>query len=580
MRLHGKTRYILASILVLILYSGPFLDMKTSGQIFQLSDLYVYVRVDMDEDAIAVYNVNLSMGPKTIRALEEANWTLKIQLPKWAASNLVSSAEMPKLILEDKHEVDLKLEEETDYDYLVAEIPPVQTDRLNATVKFGLVQRDEIYDDRVGFKLPVLTGFNIMPEYVNFTFLTTGTIREYSLRYFNPILSNNTVIGLWNQYFRTRTVGNITGKISFSKPFDRCIIKSLFREITVTQRFRVFVKDHLKLKYVGNTYRGEILKLIIPSNIGQVLRAKDALGPLQTSSVASESNTSIITVNSRYLLKSGQEYEVSIEYSIPVKDVLVNTSGSLIAVSLKGLANYNDIINNYHLSVKVEGERSWRVNLGSITTDIEAGKVFLYSMTNAMPGVLVQPLEISFIFVQLESGRSISVISGLLTVFVLLVIDLFKEKAVKPPRELKMKEIETLIDDFIQALKEKIDYEARLEDSKVKNALGKLSSKDYRVNVEEYDRRISRAEDRISRILEQLVKSMKAGEEIKRRYAVFEEMDNDSKKIIDNAIDRFRRGMIARNVFENLSERYMKENKRRREMAANEVYSALERLVS
>lgn len=576
-----KTRSILASILVLILFSSLPVSIETSGQIFELSDLYVYVRVNMNEEAIAFYNVNMTMGPRTMRALREANWTFKIQLPKWAASNLVSSVDMPKLFLEKGNMVALKLEEKTDYDYLVAEIPPIQSDRLNATVKFGLVQRDEISEDRVGFRLPVLTGFSIMPEYVNFTFITTGTIIEYSLLYFNPIFSNATVIGLWNQYFRTKTVGNATGKIRFPSRyfFDRCVIESLVREITVTEQLQVSVRDRLKLKCAGISYRSEILELSIPSNIDQILKVKDVLGPLRTHSVATGLNTSILTVYSRYPLRPGQEYEVSVEYSIPVKNILVNASGSLITVWLKNLVNYSDIVNRYSLSVKVEGRRGWRITVEFAATNVKAGEVFSRNVTNAMPDVLVQPLEISFTSVQLESGRSLSIILGLLTVFVLLVVDLFREKTVKELR--REKEVEPLIDDFIRALREKIDYEARLEDTKVKNALGKLSSKNYRVGVEEYSRRISGTEKKISRILEQLsIKNPKAGEEVKRRYAVFEEINSDSKKMVDSAIERFRGGRTTRSVFENLTEKYLKENRKRRETAANDVYSALERLLS
>jgi hypothetical protein len=579
-----RTGSTLASILVLILVSSLLLSAKTFSQVFELSDLYVYVRVDMDEEAIALYRVNLTMGPKTIRALSEANWTFKIQLPKWASPNLVLSTDMPKLFLENGEKVTLKLEEEADYDYLVAEIPTIQADRLNVTVRFGLVQRDEVSEDYVGFKLPVLTGFSIMPEYVNFTFLTTGAIREYSylLRYFNPIFSNTTVVGLWNQYFRTTAVGNVTGKIAFSKSFDRCVIESLVREITVTDQLQIYVKDWLKLKYVGNSYRSEILKISIPTNISQAVKAKDALGLLQThSGTSTVANMSIITVYSRYSLGPGQKYEATVEYSVPIESMLVNSSWGLTTVLLKGLPNYTDIVNTYSLSVRVEGRKGWKIVTGLTVASIEDGEAFSLLLNNAMPDVLVQPIRISFTLTQLEAGKSLSMLLGLLTLLVLMATELFREEA-RPAQEPKRgREFESLVNDLVEALREKINYENLLEEVKVKNTIGRVSSKEYRERVEEYERRISRAEKKIFKTIEEVsLRNSRVGEEVKRRYRVFEEINSDSKNMVANAVERFRGGRITRSVFENLTEKYLKENKKRRETAANDVYSALERLLS
>jgi len=579
-----RTGNTLASILVLILVSSLLLSVKTSSQIFELSDLYVYVRVDMDEGAIALYNVNLTMGPKTVRALGEANWTFKIQLPKWASPNLVSSTDMPKLFLENGEKITLKLEEDEDYDYLVAEMPPIQGDRLNATVRFGLVQRDEVSEDYVGFKLPVLTGFSIMPEYVNFTFLTTGTIKEYSylVQYFNPIFSNTTLVGLWNQYFRTTTVRNVTGKIAFLKSFDRCVIESLAREIKVTEQLQIYVKDQLKLKYVGNLYRSEILKISIPTNISQAVKVKDALGLLQTSSSTSTvANMSVITVYSRYSLKPGQKYEATVEYNVPVKSMLVNSSGGLTTILLKGLPNYTDIVDTYSLSVRVEGRKGWKMVMESTVVSIGDGEAFSLVLNNAMPDILVQPFQISFTLTQLEAGKSLSMLLGLLTLLVLMVVELFREEA-KPAQEPKRwKEVENLVSDLVEALREKIDCENLLEEVKVKNTIGKVSSKEYRERVGEYGRRMSRAEKKILKTIEDVsLRNSKVGEEVKRRYKVFEEINSDSKNMINNTVERFRGGRITRSVFENLTEKYLKENRKRRETAANDVYSALEKLLS
>ncbi|MBO3798022.1 MAG: hypothetical protein JTT13_04010 [Candidatus Brockarchaeota archaeon] len=580
MQPRGKTGCTLVQILVLILVSS-LLSIGSSGQ-FELSDLYVYVKANMSEDAIAFFNVNLTMGPKTIRALGEANWTFKIQLPKWAAPSLVLSTDTPKLFLENGGAIALRLEEAEDYDYLVAELPPVEGERLNATVRFGLVQRDEVAEDYVGFKLPVLTGFSIMPEYVNFTFLTTGAIKGYSLQYFNPIFLNDTVIGLWNQYFRTKTVGNVTGRVVFSKLFDRCVIKSLAREITVTTQLQVNVKDVLKLKYVGNSYRSEILNINIPNNINQSVKVKDALGILQTSTSASTAaNTSVIRVYSRYSLRPGQEYEAIVEYSIPVKSMLVGSTGGLTTIRLTGLPNYTDIVETYSLKVRVEGKKSWRIEAESTVTSIENGGVFSLTMRNAMPDILAQPFQVSFSSAQLEAGKSISMLIGLLTLLILMVAEIFREEAAKPVEAKRGREVEKLVNDLVEALREKVDCETLLEEVKVKNAVGKISSREYRDRVGEYERRASRAEKKILKTIEEVSRiNSKVGEEVERRYRVFEEINGDSKNMINNTIERFRGGRITRGVFENLTGKYLKDNKKRRETAASDVYSALEKLLS
>ncbi|MEM2686830.1 MAG: hypothetical protein QW796_00605, partial [Thermoproteota archaeon] len=472
MQPRGKTGCTLVPILVLILVSS-LLTIGSSGQ-FELSDLYVYVKASMNEEAIAVFNVNLTMGPKTMRALGEANWTFKIQLPKWAAPNLVFSKDMPKLFLENGEKIALRLEEAEDYDYLVAELPPIEGERLNATVRFGLLQRDNIAEDYVGFKLPVLTGFSIMPEYVNFTFLTTGAIKGYSLQYFHPIFLNDTVIGLWNQYFRTKTVGNVTGRIVFPKSFDRCVIISLAREITVTEQLQVNVKDVLKLKYLGNSYRSEILNINIPININQSVKVKDGLGLLQTSTSASTAaNTSVIRVYSRYSLRPDQEYEAIVEYSIPVKSMLVSSTGGLTTIRLTGLPNYSDIVGTYSLNVRVEGRKSWKIEGESTVTSIEKGGVFSLTMRNAMPDMLAQPFQISFSSAQLEAGKSISILLGLLTLLVLMVTEIFRGEAAKPVEAKRGKEVEMLMNELVEALREKVDCETLLEEVQVKNAVGK-----------------------------------------------------------------------------------------------------------
>ncbi|MEM2050238.1 MAG: hypothetical protein QXZ11_03855 [Thermoproteota archaeon] len=580
MQPRGKTGCTLVPILVLILVSS-LLTIGSSGQ-FELSDLYVYVKASMNEEAIAVFNVNLTMGPKTMRALGEANRTFKIQLPKWAAPNLVFSKDMPKLFLENGEKIALRLEEAEDYDYLVAELPPIEGERLNATVRFGLLQRDNIAEDYVGFKLPVLTGFSIMPEYVNFTFLTTGAIKGYSLQYFHPIFLNDTVIGLWNQYFRTKTVGNVTGRIVFPKSFDRCVIISLAREITVTEQLQVNVKDVLKLKYLGNSYRSEILNINIPININQSVKVKDGLGLLQTSTSASTAaNTSVIRVYSRYSLRPDQEYEAIVEYSIPVKSMLVSSTGGLTTIRLTGLPNYSDIVGTYSLNVRVEGRKSWKIEGESTVTSIEKGGVFSLTMRNAMPDMLAQPFQISFSSAQLEAGKSISILLGLLTLLVLMVTEIFRGEAAKPVEAKRGKEVEMLMNELVEALREKVDCETLLEEVQVKNAVGKISSREYRDRVGEYERRASRAEKKILKTIEEVSRiNSKVGEEVERRYRVFEEINGDSKNMINNTIERFRVGRITRSVFENLTGKYLKDNKKRRETAASDVYSALEKLLS
>lgn len=584
MQPYEKSRRMLILLLALTVVSNSFLVVKTLGQVYIQSDLYVYVKVNMDENAIAIYNVNVTMGPKSVNALSEADWTFRIQFPKWASSNLVTATDMPMLFLDNGEKIPLYLEHEADYDYLSARVPSVEGNKLNATIRIGLVQRWDIVEGSVGFNLPILTGFNIVPESVNFTLLTSGRLESYSqyLRYFNPIFSNETAIGLWSTYFRPTTVSNVTGRVVFES-FKKCVIETLFREITVTEQLQVSVRDQLKVRYVGSSSTSEILKIIIPTNMSQAVKARDALGSLRTSSSASsEPNMSTITVSSRYALNPGQEYEATVEYSVPLKTMLTGTSEGLTTIRLKDLHTYTDIVNNYSLNVKVEGKQDWRITVDSTTISVENGGAFSKNMSNVMPDMLTQPLEISFRPAQLEAGRSISMILGLLTIFILVVVDLFREKAVKPVEELKEeKETETLIDKLVEALHEKIDYESRLEEVKVKNALGKISSKEYKASVEEYGRRISGAEKRVLKNIEQIsLKNPKAGEEIKRSYTVFEEIDVDLKRMVDNTIDRFRGGRITRSVFENLAGKYLKDNRKRREAAVGDVYRSLERLRS
>jgi hypothetical protein len=139
------------------------------------------------------------------------------------------------------------------------------------------------------------------------------------------------------------------------------VIKNLAREITVTEQLQVHVKDLLKLRYVGNSFKSEILKINVPTNISQSVRVKDALGMLQTYTSASTiANMSTITVYSRYSLRPGQEYEAIVEYSVPVKNMLVSSSGGLTTIRLIGLPNYTDIVNTYSLNVKVEGKKDWK----------------------------------------------------------------------------------------------------------------------------------------------------------------------------------------------------------------------------
>ncbi|MEM3587661.1 MAG: hypothetical protein QXO71_10125, partial [Candidatus Jordarchaeaceae archaeon] len=232
------------------------------------------------------------------------------------------------------------------------------------------------------------------------------------------------------------------------------------------------------------------------------------------------------------------------------------------------------------LNVKVNSGRDWKIAINSMTLDFKKGEVFTSSVSNAMPSILVQPLSITFTHSQIEAGRSISIILGLLTLAILLVIDMFKGEAAIPVEELKeKKEIRDLVEKITGALGEKIDYECRLEEMKVKNTLGKISSKEYKANVEEYERRIAGAEKRILKTIEQIsLKNMKIGEEVKRNYDVFEEINSDLRKMIDNTIDRFRSGRITRSVFENLSIKYLKDNRKRREAAAEDVYTSLEKL--
>jgi hypothetical protein len=202
-------------------------------------------------------------------------------------------------------------------------------------------------------------------------------------------------------------------------------------------------------------------------------------------------------------------------------------------------------------------------------------------MSNAMPDILAQPFQIAFASAQLEAGKSLSILLGLLTLLVLIVTEIFREEAAKPAEPKAGKERESLVNDLVETLREKIDYESRLEEVKVKNAVGKISSKEYRERVGEYERRTSKAEKKILKTIEEITRrSTRVGEEVERRYRVFEEINSDSKNMINSTIERFRGGRITRSVFENLTGKYLKENKKRRETAASDVYSALEKLLS
>ncbi|MBO3754898.1 MAG: hypothetical protein FGF53_08515, partial [Candidatus Brockarchaeota archaeon] len=137
------------------------------------------------------------------------------------------------------------------------------------------------------------------------------------------------------------------------------------------------------------------------------------------------------------------------------------------------------------------------------------------------------------------------------------------------------------VNDLVEALREKIDCETLLEEVRVKNAVGKISSREYKERVGEYERRASRAEKKISKTIEEVSRiNGRVGEEVERRYRVFEEINGDSKNMINSTIERFRGGRITRSVFENLAGKYLKENRKRRETAASDVYSALEKLIS
>lgn len=578
---------MLALLLVLTAFSSSLSMIKTSGQ-FALSDFYVYIRVNMDENAIAIYNVNITMGAKSIRDMDEANWTLKIQIQKWATPNLVYSAEMPNMFLESGEKIPLVLEEGEDYDYLIAKLSPVQ-DGLNATIKIGFVQRGNISSEeliggcRVGVKLPILTGFNIVPEYINFTFLTTGMVTGYSLQQFTPIFFNDTIVGLWGQYFRTKDVEIMSALVIFSKSFEKVVIEDLIREITITEQLQASVRDRLKVKYMGSTGTGEILKIILPINVSQRVKVRDTLGPLWSYTSSSGTNTSTvntIVVYARYFLRPGQEYEAIVEYSIPLKNMLTEIHMGMVTFQLKDLANYTEIVSMYSLNVKVMGGLDCMVEVESATTKIKSSETFSRNFTNAMTDIVVQPLKISFIPIQLEAGKSLSLILGLLTLSILMVVDLFKEQIVKPDQESKEKqEVEMLIEKLMEVLSEKVNCESLLEEVKVKNALGKISSKEYRKTVEEYERRISGSEKRITKTIEQIsFKNPKTSVKIKRSYEVFEEINADLRKLIDNVIERFKGGRITRNIFENLSKKYLKDNRKRREAAAEEVRRPLEEL--
>ncbi|MBO3840248.1 MAG: hypothetical protein QXN75_05035 [Thermoproteota archaeon] len=575
----GKRRIVLFLVLTIVL--SILLKTNASAQI-SLSDFYVNLRINMGKDAIAFYAANMTLGPWALDELKEANWTLRIQLPKWASPNLVNSTDMPILLLGDGKRIRIRLENGTDYDYLVAKIPPIDSDSLNATLRIGFVQRDRIVGRTVFFKLPVLTGFNIMPEYVNFTFQTSGRIELYSqyLPYFDLIFENNTCVGLWKTYFRTKIVESINGSIIFPEAFEKCVIKSLHREIVVTGYLDVTVRDRLRIKYIGERSTSEILNIILPSSISQTVRAKDALGSLRAYTSTLAENTSIIRIYSRYSLNPGQEYEATVEYDIPVKNIITAASGERLSIVIKDLANYSDVVDAYSLSVKVESGRNWNILVDSIAIDVEKNGVFSISVANALSSLLVQPLSITFTHAQIEAGRGISIMLGLLTLAILIVTDMFREKAVKLVEELKEeREIKSLVEKTVEALTERIDYESRLEETKVKNVLGKLSSREYKTRLEECDRGISGSERKIIKAIEQIsAKNPRVGEEVKRSYDVFEEVNSDLRKMIDNTIEKFRSGRITRSVFENLSGRYLKDNRKRREAAANDIYRSLEKL--
>jgi len=555
---------------------------KVSGQTLPY-DFYVNEIVSMSNDAIAFYTVNMTLGPKAINALRESNWALKIQLPKWSTPKIVRSIDMPALLLADGKRIQARLENEMDYDYVVFEIPPISSDSLNATLRIGFVQRDDITGNSIAFNLPILTGFNIVPEYVNFTFKTSGRIESYSqyLVYFNPILEDNMVVGLWNTYIRPTSVKDIAGSVYFSEPFEKCVIESLQREIRITEQLQVTVTDRLRVRYIGGGSTSEILKTTIPTSISNSIKAKDSLGPLQTyASEITGTNMSIVRIYSRYSLKPGQEYEAILEYNIPIKSVITSVNENTISILLKNLGNYSDIVSTYSLNVKVESIGDWKLIADSVVVGVERDGVFVSETTNAMPSILIQPLSITFTHAQIEAGRSISIILGLLTLFILMVLDTFREKAIKPVEELKEeKEMKNLIEKILEALHEKIDYESRLEETKIKNTLGKLSSKEYRTITEEYERRITGAEKRIIKAIEQISsKNSRIGEEVKKNYDIFEEINNDLKKMVDNTIERFRSGRITRSMFESLAEKYLKENKKRRESTIEDVYRPLEKL--
>ncbi|MEM1557375.1 MAG: hypothetical protein QXT26_01555 [Thermoproteota archaeon] len=581
MRRQGKNRITLFLVLTIVL--SIIFGSKASGQVVYAEDFYVNVSVSMDDDAIAFYTVSMTLGPDTINVLRETGSALKIQLPKWASSIMVVSTDMPVLLLANGRRIRMHLEIGTDYDYLVAEIPAVDGGLLNATLKIGFVQRDNIKGSTVVFKLPILTGFNIIPKYVNFTFKTSGRIESYSqyLLYFNPIFKNNTPVGLWNIYFKPTAVSDISGSIFFSKPFDRCVIESIRREIMITEQLQVLVTDRLKVRYLGEEGTSEIFRVSLPAAISQRVKAKDILGPLQTYPATSiDNNVSVLIVYARYSLNSGQEYDAIMEYDIPIKNVVKNTSGNVVSILLKDLANYSDIVNAYSLNVKVKSGGDWRIMMDSTTVEVKKDEIFTISINNIMPSILVQPLSITFIHDQMEAGRGISIMLGLLTLAILMVFEIFGGKTIKAIEEIKEdKEVKSLIEKITEALNEKIDYESRLEEAKVKNAIGKLSLKEYKASTEEYERRITGADKRIVKAIEQIsLKNQRVGEEVKRNYDIFEEVNADLKKMLDNTIERFKSGRITKSVFENLSKKYLKDNRKRREAAADDVYKSLEKL--
>ncbi|MGQ9479379.1 MAG: hypothetical protein ACUVQ0_05075 [Thermoproteota archaeon] len=583
MRLRRGNRRIpiLLTLLLIACYVEQLATM-VSGQFLTISDFLVFIEATMDEDAVAIYNLNITMGPKAITSLREADWLFKIKLPKWATPHLVRSRKMPMLMLENGVKIQLEIQKDADYDYLVAEIPPVEDEALNASIKIGFLQRDDISGRNVGFNIPILTGFNIVPEYVNFTFITTGEILEYSkyLRNFTMIFSNETVRGLWGSFFRTEIPGNLTGVIKFPRNFEKSLIESLRREILVSEDLSVLVKDYVKVKYRGVASKDKLLEIVVPDLMSQSVRASDALGPLKSSTSFFGPNLSSVTVYARYTLEDGYVYEALLEYVLPIKNIVKNVQDGIVTIELRDFANYTDVVNLYSLSVRVGEGKEWRITIDSETMSLGGNENYSEEIVNAIPDIMAKTMEISLNYTQLETGRSFSLIVGLLALLVLIVANLFRgETAILLEEAVEKKEVESLTDKLVRMINEKIDYESLIEEIMVKNALGKLSSREYRVSLEEYNRRITGAEKKILNIIEQIsLKNPRVGDEIRKTYGIFEEINRDLRKMLGNAVERFKGGKMSKSMFENISGKYLKDNRKRREAVANEVYKHLERL--